>query len=246
MDLLRDILVDPLLQGIAAFLGIIALVTAAIFTIFPELRPKILGFLEGSLKYWIVVIAAIFVVYIGYTNGLQIETLALIAGVMWVICGYVTLKRKGSFSPISSRGRTSDWQYPRWRPWAKIGLLLIPILVGAVFAIQRYQDSQSSEDFIVLVADFHGRDTQDYRVTDIIINRLRSELDPYPNVKIQALGKPILSTEGSEQARALGYDEGASIVIWGWYGATSEAVTLSVNFETLCELACSPDLRSEV
>ena len=85
----------------------------------------------------------------------------------------------------------------------------------------------------ILVANFDGPNPKEYRVTDYILHQLRDATRKYPDISIEALGKPITEQEGSKAARAIGTERKANIVLWGWYGPTQEMVSISVNFEVL-------------
>jgi len=106
-----------------------------------------------------------------------------------------------------------------------------------------YQQARPPDKVILLVADFDGPEPENYRVTETVLARLRAALEPYDDVQVEALRRPITEAEGGDVARAEGEKRKAAIVTWGWYGATAEAVPLSVNFEILCPLRCRPELR---
>jgi tetratricopeptide (TPR) repeat protein len=89
----------------------------------------------------------------------------------------------------------------------------------------------------ILVAKFRGPDPEKYLVTDKIIQELVIATKPYPDISIQPLEETITEQTGdkggSEYARDIGAKRNASIVLWGYYGATSERVDISVYFEVL-------------
>jgi tetratricopeptide (TPR) repeat protein/uncharacterized membrane protein YhdT len=89
----------------------------------------------------------------------------------------------------------------------------------------------------ILVANFRGPDPQNYLVTDKIIQGLRAATGAYSDISIQPLEETITEQRGgrsgSEYARDVGAKRNASIVLWGYYGATSETVNVSVYFEVL-------------
>jgi tetratricopeptide (TPR) repeat protein len=89
----------------------------------------------------------------------------------------------------------------------------------------------------ILVANFDGVDQQRYRVTDKIIQGLVIATQEYSDISIQPLGETITTQTGSKggsaYARDLGTKRKANIVLWGFYGATSEQVDVSVYFEVL-------------
>lgn len=89
----------------------------------------------------------------------------------------------------------------------------------------------------ILVAKFRGPDPEKYLVTDKIIQELVIATKPYPDISIQPLEETITEQTGgkggSEYARNIGAKRSASIVLWGYYGATSERVDINVYFEIL-------------
>ncbi len=103
----------------------------------------------------------------------------------------------------------------------------------------------SREVIIILVANFDEPEPKKYRVTDTLLKRLRDAAKPYQDVEIKPLGRIITEAEGSDRARAEGERQKATIVIWGWYGAT-ETLPLSVHFELLRPPPYMPELGAEV
>lgn len=74
-------------------------------------------------------------------------------------------------------------------------------------------------------------------MADKIIQRLQAATSGYSDISIQPLAETITeqtgSKGGSAYARDLGAKRNASIVLWGFYGVTSEKVDVSVDFEVL-------------
>ncbi len=116
---------------------------------------------------------------------------------------------------------------------AWLGLIAVPLLSVAGFTGWHQWQNHPSTDVVILVAEFDGPDTQNYRVTDTILGNLRDAVEKYPNVKVRALEQSITERDGSEVAREIGEKNKADILIWGWYGKTKDQVSLSVNFEIL-------------
>lgn len=89
----------------------------------------------------------------------------------------------------------------------------------------------------ILVANFSGPDPQNYLVTEKIIQGLRAATSEYSDISVQPLGEAITeqtgSKGGSAYARDIGTKRKAGIVLWGYYGATSEHVDVSAYFEVL-------------
>jgi hypothetical protein len=184
----------------------------------------------------------------------------VILGGIWLGCAYIffkraksSVKRPGNVAKKRGKKATKElqsaesWQYSRnWRRAALTGLIIIPLLAASGIGYQHYILTQPPREFLVLVADFKGPEPENYRVTETVLNRLREVLKPYDHAKVESLGRAITEAEGSSVARAEGEKRKASIVIWGWYGVTAQVVPLSINFEILCPLRCSPTLSGEV
>ena len=154
---------------------------------------------------------------------------------LWLGCAYLAFKRRKPTRTQLRRGEKAAWRYPRWRLWGLTGFILVPLLVVVIVGYQQYLQALPPSKSIILVADFDGPEPQKYRVTETILNRLRTALQSYNDVDVNALGRAITEEEGSAAARAEGNKYKATIVIWGWYGVTSEVV-LSVSILKYCGL----------
>ncbi|MAT45206.1 MAG: hypothetical protein CL609_23000 [Anaerolineaceae bacterium] len=209
-----------------------------------ESIPEIIGGL-------VVEAVLVFVGWLLIDRNWWMPILVIIVGTTWVSCGYVSFKHKKKLFKTRSRGRkraknTRVWSYPRLRKAALVGFIGIPLVVLGTFGYQNYEQRQRSKLVIIAIADFDGPEPDRYRVTETIIAQLRKALEPYDDVEVIALNKAVTEAEGKMTARMHGNENNADVVIWGWYGATEEVVPLSVNFEILCPLKCTPELRAEV
>ena len=97
----------------------------------------------------------------------------------------------------------------------------------------RHVQNLPNDDVVILVADFGGPDMQNNRVTETILRQLRDATEDYDDVEVVALGQAVSEQAGSDQARKLAEKKKADIIIWGWYGLTSDTVPISANFEVL-------------
>ncbi len=202
---------------------------------------KILGVVTGIITL-ITALAGFFKLWQGDAGLVTIALLVLGVGGGTLGCAYLVFKR----TPPLVIGGKGAWQYPRWRRWALAGLVIIPLLAASGLGYHYYQQSRSPDKVIILIANFDGPEPQNYRVTETVLARLRAALEPYDDVQIEPLGRAITEAEGSAVARAAGEEHEAAIVIWGWYGATEEAVPLSVHFELLRSPKRMPELGVEV
>lgn len=155
---------------------------------------------------------------------------------------YVLLKKKRiEDSPIvlpeHSFGHRPQWAYSKKARLLALGMaVFIPILIAVTIGLWsgiRNQPSPTSSKFVVLVMNFDGPEQDKYRTTDILIEGLREATEKYPEVEIRALSKTITAQQGSAEARRLGEENKASIVLWGWYGKTNTDVLLKIHFEIL-------------
>lgn len=85
----------------------------------------------------------------------------------------------------------------------------------------------------IIIARFDEEDQANYKVTDLIVAKLREATQPYPDTEILVINQVISELDGSDLAQKIGRDYGANIVIWGWYGLTDQAVPLGVHFEVI-------------
>ncbi len=127
------------------------------------------------------------------------------------------------------------------RRLAVVGLVLVPLLVAGGGLGWRHVQSLPSDEVVILVADFDGPDTQNNRITETILQRLRQKTQDYEDVTVEALEETVTEQAGSEAARAIAKKRKATIMIWGWYGAPGDVVPVSINFEVLNPSEYLPD-----
>lgn len=119
------------------------------------------------------------------------------------------------------------------RKWSLVGLIAIPIIVGSPWAARSYRLSLPPSSVIVLVARFDGPNPTEYRVTEWIIDSLRTVAAEHEGIEIAVLGEHITEEQGEARAAEAGRQRKATIVVWGWYGLSGEKVPLSVHFRLL-------------
>jgi hypothetical protein len=115
-------------------------------------------------------------------------------------------------------------------------LVIVAFVDGNSFSSRRNHNSDSTEQTLVLVADFDApdpRSARNYRVSEVLRSRLIQAFRQYPDVRVAALDRTVTERDGSHVAREQGKQQAASIVIWGWYGITKTSVAMSANFELL-------------
>lgn len=104
-------------------------------------------------------------------------------------------------------------------------------------------------DIIVMVTEIQGPDPQRYRVTENILNNLRSELAEIKHLRVTYESRVISTADGSQVARALatkpfGSRNDATIVVWGWYAPTPTHVQVALHVELLREPPGMPRIET--
>jgi tetratricopeptide (TPR) repeat protein len=154
---------------------------------------------------------------------------------------YVFLKKRelGNnliVSTEASYNHRKQWGYSKGVRRLALSLAVALPVTAAVIAGARMRvfDRRSpSPKFVVLVTHFDGPDEDKYRTTDILVERLREATEKYPEVEIRALSRTVTVQQGSAEARKIGEENKASIVLWGWYGLTNLEALTKVHFEIL-------------
>ena len=145
--------------------------------------------------------------------------------------------KSGTFSLNSEQFQASQAKKVKRRKklrWiARLGLLLIPVLVWGGYRYYQDQAQLPPTDFKILVANFESSDSSDLDVTQEIFANLQTEMRDYgDDVKVKKLGKTLESIQAAKEA---GKEQKAAIVIWGNYQVIEEVVPIRVNFEILKE-----------
>jgi tetratricopeptide (TPR) repeat protein len=175
---------------------------------------------------------------IGNKGVVTITLLVVGIGAIEVWLLYIYLKKKTPedtliISPSDFSDHKDKWSYSDKKRRTALSLaVVIPVLVIA--GVWMYKPNRPAHKFVVLVTNFDG--PKQYRTTDILVKRLREATQKYPEVEIQALSQPITEQQGPTEARRLGEEYKASIVLWGWYDATNSNAILSIHFEILSSL----------
>lgn len=162
--------------------------------------------------------------------------LVLLSALLWV-----------AFSQISSTNRLIlpenkkifHPQYPSLYKLARLCLLilLISTITAGYFLYQKSQ--RSVQKVVVLVTRFDGVDPQKYRVTETVWENLNTALQSYNDVELILLEGT--SIKSFDEAKAEGKKHNATIIIWGWYGATDESVRISAHFDILQQPQMVPE-----
>lgn len=191
-------------------------------TILNEARAEIVGGL--------IVAAAIALLNTFFSSSQWRILLVIMVLGAWLICAYVFFKHADSRILVSSRGTSPSTRVYKSnvrkfsalsRRLALAGLIAFPLLGITTWGYQLYEERQIHTQVFIIVADFDGPETKNYRVTESIWEHLNLALSKYDNVKIKRL-EEVFQT--SFEARSVGSNHNADVVIWGWYGVTDEVV----------------------
>src|SRR5262245_52919016 len=160
--------------------------------------------------------------------------------ITWVITSAVSVGWLFLFWVYTSKVEREKWegidrqpkiekvpQYPRWRKWALVGMISLPILTLSGFAVAEYIERRPSNKTIILIADFQG-DDQRHAVTQTVINRMKRATRDFPEVQIKPLGEVIKEGAERETISEIGVKHKASIVVWGFY---DEALNGTVHID---------------
>jgi len=210
-----------------------------------ESKPELFDLIK-RLPGWITGLIAFIAAIIGFIklwqgNAGLMTTILLVLGIggLLIICGYIVFKEiPSSIDPTEKR-----LAFPKLRPFAIAGLILIPFILIVGFGYRIYLKNKPPDKIIVLVADFVGPEPQKWAVTETILERLESALTNEPKARLKAVGKVITQQEGSKKAKEIGAKEKASIIIWGWYAVTEEACNISVHFDILKKQSWFPEIE---
>jgi hypothetical protein len=125
-------------------------------------------------------------------------------------------------------------------------LALKPELLSGVLTVFGQRQNPQQKVVKILVVDFDGPDPQKYRVTENILNEIRSKTNIYKDVEIISLGRVLTERDGKVTARKIGQEQQVDIVIWGWYAAAKQNAQVSVNFELLNQPNLLPEMGKEM
>lgn len=112
-------------------------------------------------------------------------------------------------------------------------VFVLPLGVVVLYAVQTAREYVDPSSVKILVTEIDGPAPESYRVTDIILAELNTAFKPYPDVQVEAAAATLSEAEGEKAARRLGAEAGASMVLWGWYGVTDQAVKATLHVELM-------------
>ena len=116
---------------------------------------------------------------------------------------------------------------------AQKGLIFLFVATLVSGAIIYKQDKERQDKFVIMVAEFDGPDTQNYRLTEKLLFKLNESLNNYDDALVIPLNKRITEQDGSLEAQKIAKKYRADLLIWGWYGLTESDTTVTIHIENL-------------
>lgn len=214
--------------------------------------PEIIGGLIVAAILWVIAL-------IDTTFGVQTILLSVL-GVAWGVFGYIAFKKKlkpgisgsrrGRRAKLGTGGShwrdllrayaSGTWEYPKYRRLAFLAFIVLPILTVSAVGYNYYRATLPPEKTSILIARFESPDADDQFVTRTLYEQLSSAMASYNDVEVVLLDQ---SFQDSEEARKVGNDRKATILIWGSYGDTGKIIPISTNFEILRDITYLPELE---
>jgi tetratricopeptide (TPR) repeat protein len=154
-------------------------------------------------------------------------TIGIIALVFSLL--YIGYSKKQS--PVYARRQIP--RYPSFFRLARIGLLALVVATISGGMLLYRQDLMLQDKLVILIANFDGPDSENYRITEYLLASLKKNLNRNKEIVIKPLNKEITEQEGSEVARKTGREHRADIIVWGLYGVTETDVVVSFHMENL-------------
>jgi tetratricopeptide (TPR) repeat protein len=84
-----------------------------------------------------------------------------------------------------------------------------------------------------MVADFDGPDPKSFRVSEIIVEKIRLATRPYSDIEVRTLDRAITAQQGSPEAAKIARENSADLLLWGWYGSSADTAVATVHFEIM-------------
>ena len=199
------------------------------------------NFLISPITKIINFILLIFMLYQLWIGEKTVIT-SIVSGVLWVllVIGFLIVgyQKKEEETQIEwSENRTIKIRTPKYPKTYKLSriILIIILFLSIIFVGEFIHDrNEKREKIVVLVAEMDNKEDQTYRMTDLIVDNLRSELEDTNEIVIERIGYSISGKQGgSELAKQIGEEHLADLVIWGWYSATPSDVFITINIENL-------------
>lgn len=119
------------------------------------------------------------------------------------------------------------------RSIAQWGLVVLTITALGGWKYSAWQNSELDKKVIVLLANFDGPEQASIRLSDIILQQLRTSTKGYEDTLVIPLKESISEQDGSPLAKTMGEKYHADLVIWGWYAVSNTDVLATIHVENL-------------
>lgn len=119
-----------------------------------DLIPKLPGLITAAVAL-VTAVVGFAKLWRGDTDLVTVVLLVVGGGSLWLGCVYLAFKR---IPPLLEGGRPG-WKYPGWRPWARAGLVVLPLLALGLGGYRLYQAQSltrpcAAQEFCIVIADF--------------------------------------------------------------------------------------------
>lgn len=167
-----------------------------------------------------------------YTAGV------LTAGLVWSYL-LVCLRERQPSTTVDLKG--APHHAPRFRGRTRYALWGGAVLIPAASLILLYtrtSPSPAADDVLILVAEFDGPD-HEFGVTESIIEELRALEHGDDQLRVRSAGVKITPQNGPAFAEKIAAEQGAAVIVWGWYRATGGGVNLHAHYQVVQDSCAS-------
>ena len=159
-------------------------------------------------------------------GSLAITFLLTVAALITIITSKVPSRLGG---PSQSMPRYS--RAARRAAW--IALFCVPVVLASSLWVWRAYRIRPNGKFVILVTDFDGPNPKSFRVSEIIVEKIRLATRPYTDIEVRTLDRAITAQQGSLEAAKIARENSAALLLWGWYGNTADTAVATVHFEIM-------------
>lgn len=160
---------------------------------------------------------------------------------LWGSLFYIKFARKTTRkTPIHSEpGQRKRNKKPGYLFSAKIrrvalmGIIITPVLGLLGGGIYYIQVNRPPKDVVVLIFEFEGPEPQKYGVTQFFDEKISQITKGLNYVEVKTTKDIISASDGYLVANRLGEANKANLVVWGWYVATNDGISVTYHITTI-------------
>ncbi len=166
-------------------------------------------------------------------NEKVVSAVVLAVGILglWSSFFYIRFSSEGIKS--KRKGKSGFAFSEASRRFALFGIYLLPLLSIIGLGVFNYNNNKPTSDITILLADFDGPEPQKYGVTQFLVENIRKSTENLEDVNIIVLNQSITATQGFQRATELGKAAKADLIIWGWYVATEQGISVTYHIGDL-------------